>query len=171
MAERKTIVLGGGCFWCTEAAFKTLPGVVSVLPGYAGGQTKQPTYEQVSTGKTGHVEVVKVEFDPSQVGLESIFDLFFKVHDPTTKDRQGNDVGTQYRSIILFTDDSQAKLSKDYLAKIAADFSAPIVTEVKKLDHFWPAEDYHIDYFAKNKNQPYCQALIAPKLVKLGRPK
>ncbi len=171
MAKTETIVLGGGCFWCLEALLKTITGVSRAAPGYAGGTVDNPTYESVSTGKTGHAEVVKVEFDPDQISLPDLLAVFFEIHDPTTLNRQGNDVGTQYRSIILYNHENQGTVVRRALAAAQTNFSAPIVTEVKKLDKFWPAENYHVDYFAKNKNQPYCRLVIAPKLAKLKETK
>lgn len=165
--KTETIVLGGGCFWCTEVIFKNIPGVISAQPGYAGGTLPKPTYKKVSTGETGHAEVIKVDFNPDQISLEKILESFFIAHDPTTHDCQGNDVGSQYRSLILFTHDSQLKIIRKAIAKAQVRLSEPIVTEVKKLVKFWPAEDYHLDYYTKNKNQPYCRLVIAPKLKKM----
>lgn len=161
-----SLVLGGGCFWCLEAAFKVLPGVTSVVSGYAGGRTERPSYEDVCTGETGHAEVVRIEFDPAAVELDRLFELFFIVHDPTTRDRQGADVGTQYRSIVLYADEAQRRAAGKAIEKAAARFSAPIVTELAPLGEFWPAEEYHQDYFAKNPNYGYCRAVVAPKLRK-----
>ncbi len=170
---KEIAVFGGGCFWCTEAVFKDLRGVTGTMPGYAGGSKPDPTYEAVCGGKTGHAEVTKIEFDPSLISFEDLLTVFFAVHDPTTLNRQGNDVGTQYRSIILYTSDSQKKQAEEFIRKLdqdepAAEKTAPrVVTELKSLDKFYPAEDYHRDYFAKNPNQPYCQLVISPKLKKL----
>jgi len=165
-ATNPFLVLGGGCFWCLEAAFKVLPGVTSVVSGYAGGRAERPSYEEVCTGETGHAEVVRIDYDPESVGLDSLFELFFVVHDPTTRDRQGADVGTQYRSIVLYADEAQRAAAEKAVARAAAIFSAPIVTELAPLGDFWPAEDYHQDYFAKNPNYGYCRAVVAPKLRK-----
>jgi peptide-methionine (S)-S-oxide reductase len=171
--EKSTIIFGGGCFWCTEAVFKMIKGVLSVEPGYAGGNRtaggQHPTYEQVSMGNTGYAEAIKVEYDTSVVSLETLLTIFFASHDPTTKDRQGNDVGTQYRSIILYSDDSQKEVSEKFIAELNAssEMGAPIVTEVKKLEEFYPAEDYHKNYYENNKDQAYCQVVINPKLKKV----
>ncbi len=163
-------VFGGGCFWCTEAVFKELAGVSSVTPGYAGGDTANPTYEQVSSGFSGHAEAVKVVYDPSTASYEDLLDVFFATHDPTTVDRQGQDMGSQYRSIILYAtleqrDEANGKIRKLEQGKIYND---SIVTEVAPLYRFYEAEEYHHDYFTKNKDRnPYCQAVIVPKLQKL----
>lgn len=162
-----SIVFGGGCFWCAEAIFRRLPGVVKVTSGYAGGKTANPTYEEVCTGKTGHAEVVKIEYAPAIAKLSTLLELFFAMHDPTTKDRQGNDTGTQYRSIILYSSAEQKKEAEGCMKKIAGGYSKPIVTEVKKLGTFYPAEEYHRDYYENNKYQPYCALVISPKLHKL----
>ncbi|MCX7869630.1 MAG: peptide-methionine (S)-S-oxide reductase MsrA [Terrimicrobiaceae bacterium] len=163
-------ILGGGCFWCIEAVFERVPGVLSVESGYAGGSTPRPTYEQVCRGDTGHAEVVKIRFDPDKVSFRELLDVFWKAHDPTTKDRQGADVGTQYRSIILALDDRQleeAMASKD---EAQSRFSSPIVTEIRRAGEFYPAEDYHQDFFRNNPGHPYNRAVIEPKLRKLGQP-
>ncbi len=169
--QTEKIVLGGGCFWCTEAVFKMLKGVLSVLPGYAGGATANPTYMQVTSGKTGHAEVIEIEFDPKEIALETLLTVFFASHDPTTKDRQGADVGTQYRSIILYTTDEQKQKSLDFIAKLNAsnEAGAPIVTAVEPLEIFYPAENYHQDYFANNQENMYCQIVINPKLEKVQK--
>lgn len=160
------LVLGGGCFWCLEAAFKVLPGVRLVVSGYAGGRTNKPSYDEVCSGATGHAEVVRIEFDPAQIGLERLFELFFIVHDPTTRDRQGADFGTQYRSIVLYADEAQRMAAVKAIATLGARLSSPVVTEVAPLGDFWPAEDYHQDYFEKNPNYGYCRAVVAPKRQK-----
>lgn len=162
-------VFGGGCFWCTEAAFKLIPGVVRVMPGYAGGDTKDPTYEEVMTGETGHAEVVEVSFDPKVVTFRKLLDVFFTVHNPTTLNKQGNDIGTQYRSIILYANDKQKKEAEDFILKmeVQGSYPDPIVTEIKRLEKFYPAEEYHHDYFEKHPQRGYCQLVIAPKLEKL----
>ena len=164
--KTETAVLGGGCFWCTEAIYKRIIGVVSVKPGYAGGHSESPTYYQVCSGTTGHAEVIRVEFDPEVVAYEDLLEIFWQAHDPTTKNKQGNDIGTQYRSIILFKDITQQKLAEASLKKAdtSGEFKKPIVTEIKPLDVFYEAEDYHQDYFANNPNQPYCRAVISPKV-------
>lgn len=163
--------LGGGCFWCTEAVFTRMDGVESVMPGYAGGHVENPTYEQVCGGDTGHAEVVQLTFDPSRISYAEILEIFFATHDPTTKDRQGNDVGPQYRSVVFAHDDSQERTARETISKLSEEdvFEAPIVTEVDRLGTFWPAEDYHHDYFARNGRQPYCMFVIAPKVAKLRK--
>ena len=162
-------VFGGGCFWCTEAFFQRLKGVKSVLPGYAGGTTKNPSYDQVCTGRTGHAEVVKIEFDPADISYEDLLEVFFATHDPTTPNRQGNDRGTQYRSIILAADEGQKKAADEAITKFASDFPAPIVTQVAMLAEFYPAEDYHQNYYNENGAQPYCSFVISPKLAKFKK--
>ncbi|MBN1170009.1 bifunctional methionine sulfoxide reductase B/A protein [Candidatus Micrarchaeota archaeon] len=164
-----SIILGGGCFWCIEAVFKIVPGVLSVTPGYAGGTTENPTYEQLCTGKTGHAEVVEVKYNPNRLSLEKIAEVFFAAHDPTTLNRQGNDVGTQYRSIILYNSKEQKNVLEKLIKEIRADYEAPIVTELVPLEAFYPAEDYHKDYFEKNPQQTYCQVVIAPKINKIQK--
>jgi len=161
------LVLGGGCFWCTEAAYQLLPGVKSVVSGYAGGRTERPTYEQIGTGRTGHAEVIRIEFDPAQTSLERLLEFFWDAHDPTQVDGQGNDHGPQYRSIILYADEAQRAAAEQSKATAQATFSAPITTEIVPLTKFWPAEDYHQDYFAQNPNAGYCRFVIAPKVKKL----
>ena len=161
------VYLGAGCFWCSEAAIKRLKGVKYVLPGYSGGALENPSYKDVCSGASGHAEVVEVEFDPKTIGFEKILDVFFTVHDPTTKDQQGADVGSQYRSVILYTSDSQRKKAEAFIKKIGPEFDKPIVTEVKKFVKFWPAEDYHKDYFAKNPLQPYCMFVVRKKVHKV----
>ena len=165
----KYVVFGGGCFWCTEAVFQRLKGVNSVMPGYAGGNAPSPSYEQVCTGRTGHAEVAKIEFDPAVISYEDLLEVFFATHDPTTKDRQGNDRGTQYRSIILYANEGQKKAAEAAIAKYAPDFPAPIVTEVKPLGEFYPAENYHQNYYNENGAQPYCSFVISPKLAKFRK--
>ncbi len=166
----ESIVFGGGCFWCTEAIFASLRGVAKVTSGYAGGKTANPTYEQVCTGMTGHAEVVKIDYDPRAVRLETLFELFFAMHDPTSKDRQGDDIGTQYRSIILYSSPEQKRAAVSFMSKAAGEFDKPVVTELKKLDAFYPAEEYHTQYYARNKLlQPYCLLVITPKLEKLRK--
>lgn len=162
-----SIVLGGGCFWCVEACLLLLEGVVSVVPGYAGGETPDPTYRQVCGGLTGHAEVVRVSYDPNKSSLDEVLDVFFASHDPTSLNRQGADVGTQYRSIILHESDEQRELVEDYIERIRPDYDRPIVTEIKELDTFYPAEDYHRRYYEENQRQPYCQMVIAPKVKKI----
>lgn len=162
-------VFGGGCFWCTEAVFKELPGVLSVMPGYTGGVIKSPTYEDVSSGRSGHAEVIRVEFEPEHISYEKLLDVFFAAHDPTTLNRQGNDVGTQYRSVIFYTNDDQREKAISFIAALgdAGGYSNPVVTTVEPLDTFYEAEDYHHNYYARNKTAPYCQLVIQPKLEKV----
>uniref|UniRef100_A0A7C3HW79 Peptide methionine sulfoxide reductase MsrA n=1 Tax=Gracilinema caldarium TaxID=215591 RepID=A0A7C3HW79_9SPIR len=171
-SNKETIVLGGGCFWCIEAVYERIPGIQSAVSGYAGGKTEKPTYEQVCSGLTGHAEVVKVEFDPSRISLTEVLDIFFKAHDPTSENRQGADVGTQYRSIILYTTDEQKKEVQNYIKDLSDRkfYSKPIVTQVEPLKVFWPAEDYHQDYYELHPYAGYCRIVIAPKLDKLGLP-
>jgi len=164
-----TAVLGGGCFWCTEAVFKMLKGVTSVEPGYAGGHTTNPTYSSVSAGDTGHAEVIKIEFDPNVIIFHDLLTVFFATHDATQINRQGNDIGEQYRSIILYTNIAQKAVAEKFIEELndSADEGDVIVTEVKKFETFYPAEQEHIDYYAQNKNKGYCQIVIAPKLQKV----
>ena len=159
--------LGGGCFWCVEAVYERLPGILSVTSGYAGGQTENPTYEQIGTGKTGHAEVVQIEYDPDKISYEKIIDLFWDAHDPTTLNRQGADVGTQYRSIILTANDDEARIAKESRDRAQGEFKSPIVTEIVPLEKFYPAEDYHQDFYRENPMHPYNMAVIRPKLQKL----
>ena len=168
-AETKTesLVLGGGCFWCTEAAYQLLPGVKSAVSGYAGGKEPNPTYEQICAHATGHAEVIKIEFDPAVVSLERLLEYFWQVHNPTQVGGQGNDHGPQYRSIILFANAAQKAAAEKSRAEAAKVFRDPITTEIVPLEKFWPAEDYHQDYFAKNPNAGYCAYVIAPKVKKL----
>ncbi|MEK7640818.1 MAG: peptide-methionine (S)-S-oxide reductase MsrA [Patescibacteria group bacterium] len=164
-------VFGGGCFWCTEAVFKMLKGVNSVLPGYAGGAKPNPTYEEVCSGSTGHAEVVQIEYDPELVKYQTLLTIFFASHDPTTPNQQGVDIGTQYRSVIFYTTDKQKLEAEEFIKSLNASnkMGAPIVTEVNPLDKFWEAENYHRDYYAKNKNKSYCQIVINPKLEKVQK--
>ena len=163
--------LGGGCFWCVEAALAQLQGVLRVVSGYAGGHTTAPDYRSVCSERTGHAEVVQVEFDPATIDYRLLLQAFFAVHDPTTPNRQGNDVGTQYRSVIFFHDPEQERIAKALIAELEAQkiWSGPIVTQLLPAPTFWPAEDYHQDYFAKNPYQPYCQAVVSPKAAKLRK--
>lgn len=169
MPQTDSIVLGGGCFWCVEAVLKPLRGVTEVVSGYANGHTPNPTYREVCSGATGHAEVVRVTYDPDAVSLRDLLGVFLTTHDPTTLNRQGADVGTQYRSGIYTTSEVQAETARAVIAELEADgvFPDPIVTEVEPLDVFYPAEAYHQDYYARNPAQPYCQAVIAPKVSKL----
>lgn len=161
--------LGGGCFWCLEAAYDLLRGVHRVVPGYAGGHVPNPTYEQVCSGRTGHAEVVQVTFDPREVSFKDLLEVFFTIHDPTTRDRQGADVGTQYRSAIFTRSPQQRQVAEELIAQLEAEgvWRSPIVTEVAPLEAFYPAEDYHQKYYLRNPRQPYCQMVVAPKLAKL----
>lgn len=167
MGGSKSIVLGGGCFWCTEACLVLVDGVLRATAGYAGGTTEDPTYEEVSAGGTGHAEVVEVEYDPSVVDLEEILDVFFASHDPTSLNRQGADVGTQYRSIVLCDDEEQRAVVEARIAKLQRSYSRPVVTEVAELERFYPAEEHHQQYYARNPGQGYCRVVIAPKVEKI----
>ncbi len=166
-AKNEFLVLGGGCFWCTEAAYELLPGVKDVVSGYAGGKEPNPTYEQVCAHRTGHAEVIRIEFDPAVVSLERLLEYFWHVHNPTQVGGQGNDHGPQYRSIILFASEAQKAAAEKSRAAAAKEFRDPITTELVPLEKFWPAEDYHQDYFRKHPNQGYCAVVIAPKIKKL----
>lgn len=165
----QTAVFGGGCFWCTEAVFRRLKGVVSVRPGYAGGHKENPSYEEVSNGRTGHAEVAEIRFDSAQISYLQLLNVFFAIHDPTTLNRQGGDVGEQYRSVIFYTNDAQKQKAEEILDELEQQkiFDSSIVTEIKPLDKFYEAEDYHHEYYEKNKNKPYCTAVINPKVAKL----
>ena len=164
--QTQTITLAGGCFWCTEAVFTRVRGVTGVQSGYVNGQMPDPTYEQVCTGRTGHAEAVRISFDPEEIDVREILEIFFATHDPTTLDRQGNDVGTQYRSGIYWSDPTHREVAQDMLRQMERDgtFGAPIVTELQPLAHFWPAEDYHSRYYERNPQQGYCAMVIAPKV-------
>ena len=168
MPEQQTAVFGGGCFWCLEAVFARVTGVKSVESGYMGGRRENPTYEQVCTGASGHVEVVRVTFDPAQIAYRDLLDVFFTIHDPTTLNRQGNDSGTQYRSVIFYASDDQRRLAEQAIADLTAAraFQNPIVTAVEPAQAFYMAENYHQGYYAGNSSAPYCQYVIAPKLKK-----
>lgn len=171
MAELETVTLGGGCFWCLEAVFDEMKGVESVESGYMGGPGAHPTYREVCEGDTGHAEVVQLRFDPAVVSVESILEVFFNIHDPTTLNRQGNDAGTQYRSGIYFSTPEQEKVAKDLIRELtnAQLFGAPIVTELLPLANYWPAEDYHQDYYERNPNQGYCSFVVGPKVAKFRK--
>jgi peptide-methionine (S)-S-oxide reductase len=164
----EVISLGAGCFWCIEAVIERIEGVVSAESGYMGGNVKNPTYEQICEKTTGHAEIVKVTFDPKKISLERVFDAFWELHDPTTLNQQGNDKGPQYRSAIYYYSAEQKKAAEESMKKAASKFDDPIVTEITKASDFWPAEDYHQDFFTNNQNYPYCRALIVPKLKKMG---
>ncbi|HZS14538.1 MAG TPA: peptide-methionine (S)-S-oxide reductase MsrA [Candidatus Dormibacteraeota bacterium] len=159
--------LAGGCFWCLDAAYRQIEGVTRVVSGYAGGTVDDPSYEQVCTGRTGHAEVVQVEYDPASISYEDVLDVFWSIHDPTTLNRQGADTGTQYRSAIFVHDEAQRAAAERSRAAVQEHWHDPVVTEIVPLDRFWPAEEYHQDYYARNPYQGYCQAVINPKLLKL----
>ena len=169
--EREVATLGGGCFWCLDSIYRQLKGVETVVSGYAGGAKPNPTYREVCGGNTGHAEVVQITFDPSQISYRDLLDVFFTIHDPTTEDRQGGDIGPQYRSIILTHSDEQARIARETIADVTAEgiWDDPLVTQIEPLTTFYPAEAYHQDYFANNPNQPYCQVVIAPKVSKFRR--
>ena len=164
----ETATLAAGCFWCVEAVFDDLKGVEDVVSGYSGGQTENPTYRQVCDGNTGHAEVAQIKFDPSVISFKDILRVFFSVHDPTTMNRQGADIGTQYRSAIFYHNDEQKRDAEEVIKEITDEgvYDDPIVTEVTALEKFWPAEDYHQEYFANNPNVPYCAAVVSPKVKK-----
>ncbi|MGA2613316.1 MAG: peptide-methionine (S)-S-oxide reductase MsrA [Spirochaetia bacterium] len=165
--RHETATIGGGCFWCMEAVLQRIEGVLSVTSGYAGGSAIQPTYEQVCAGETGHAEVVQVEFDPQLISYEELLDVFWQAHDPTTPNRQGADIGTQYRSIILTADDQQKKAAEASKKKAQKNRHDPIVTEIRPLEAFWKAEDYHQNYYNSHTSAGYCRVVISPKLKKL----
>lgn len=168
--KSETIILGGGCFWCTEAIFNKLEGVINVVPGYSGGLLENPSYNEICTQETGHAEVIKITFDPEKINLRTLLEVFFATHDPTTLNRQGADVGTQYRSIIFYKNETQKAEAEAYINELNANktFKLPIVTQVIELDKFYEAEDYHFDYYARNRNQPYCRFVIDPKIQKVN---
>ncbi len=167
----QTITLGGGCFWCIEAIFVRLKGVNEVVSGYAGGDIPNPTYEQVCSGESGYAEVAQVTFDPAVISLHDLLTIFFTLHDPTTLNRQGNDMGTQYRSAIFYNSPEQKETAQQVMEEIAEKgiWDDPLVTTLEPLDHFYPAEDYHQHYYERNENQAYCQFIIAPKVAKLRK--
>lgn len=169
MAKTEKVILAGGCFWCTEALFQRLKGVVNVTSGYSGGWKENPTYREVCDGKTGHAEAIQIEFNPSVISYETLLEIFFKLHDPTTPNRQGNDVGPQYRSAIFYHNEEQQKSAEKVKQRLEQEhyYKDPIVTEISKFTTFYPAEDYHRDYFNNNRNQPYCRVVIDPKIRKL----
>ena len=170
-AKTQLATFGGGCFWCTEAVFLKVRGVNKVVSGYTGGIKLNPTYKDICTGTTGHAEVIQIEFDPAKVSFEQLLDVFFHTHDPTTKNRQGADVGTQYRSSVFFHDEAQKETTKKVIAELdkSGDFDDPIVTTIEEMKKFYPAEDYHQDYFAQNPDNPYCQAVVGPKVAKFQK--
>lgn len=163
------VTLGGGCFWCIEAAFRRVAGVVDAVSGYAGGTMSDPSYEMVVSGRTGHAEVVDIGYDEDEISLEGVLDVFFRIHDPTTVDRQGNDVGSQYRSIILYRNQDQRGRAEQYISELntSGRYGMPIVTELAPLTEFYPAETYHQDYFRKNPNNTYCRLVVSPKVEKV----
>lgn len=167
-SNKKSIVLGGGCFWCLEAIYNEIKGV-NAISGYAGGTTKNPSYKEVTTGRTGHAEVVKVKYNSEIMTLEQILEIFFEMHDPTTLNRQGNDIGTQYRSIILYQTPKEKKIIEKAIEKAQKNWERPIVTEVKELETFYKAEKYHQQFYKKNPNQGYCRFIIKPKLAKFKK--
>ncbi|MCH7715659.1 MAG: peptide-methionine (S)-S-oxide reductase MsrA [Gemmatimonadetes bacterium] len=164
--KSEVATLAGGCFWCLEAVYQDLRGVDTVVSGYAGGDVANPSYEQVCTGTTGHAEVVQVTFDPDEISFKELLEVFFTIHDPTTLNRQGGDAGTQYRSAIFYHSPEQRNTAEETIAELATVWDAPIVTELTGLKEFYPAEDYHQQYFQNNPNQPYCTAVVAPKVAK-----
>jgi peptide-methionine (S)-S-oxide reductase len=171
MANEQTAILGGGCFWCIEAVFNRLRGVKEAVSGYMGGHVENPTYRQVCAGDSGHVEVVRVTFDPNEIRFRDLLEVFFAVHDPTTLNQQGNDVGEQYRSVIFYTSEEQEKEAEETIAALneAKAFPEPIVTAIEPAGKFYTAEGYHQEYYDNNRNQPYCQFVIAPKLKKFEK--
>ena len=168
LSDKPVVTLGGGCFWCLEAVYAELQGVVKMTSGYAGGTVPNPSYQQVCSGNTGHAEVVQVTFDPEVITYQEILGVFFSIHDPTTLNRQGADVGTQYRSVIFYQNQEQKEAAEQFISEVTAEqiFPDPIVTEVAPLETFYEAEDYHQDYYKYNSQQPYCQVVIAPKVAK-----
>jgi peptide-methionine (S)-S-oxide reductase len=169
--QTEVAVLGAGCFWCTEAVFQLIRGVLKVEPGYSGGDLPNPTYEQVSTGTTGHAEVAQITFDPKAISFREVLEIFFGTHDPTQLNRQGADFGTQYRSVIFYVTEGQKVTAENLISELTSEkvYDDPIVTKVEPLKAFYPAEDYHKDYFKKHPRAPYCQAVIAPKIDKLQK--
>lgn len=167
----RTAIFAGGCFWCTEAIFKRLRGVESVVPGYAGGQVENPSYEEVSNGTTGHAEAIEITFDDSQISYETLLVIFWHTHDPTTVNQQGNDVGPQYRSVVFYRTDEEKSIAEKVKGNLEDEkvFAKPIVTEIVPFSNFFPAEDYHRDYYDKNKSAGYCSVVIIPKITKLLR--
>lgn len=167
----ETAILGGGCFWCLEAVFNRVEGVIRVEPGYAGGHVDNPTYDQVCAGQTGHAEVLRITFDASLTTFDALLDVFFALHDPTTENRQGNDVGTQYRSVVFCRDDAQRQAVRAAIERLTAagTYAAPVRTQIEGAVQFWPAEDHHVAYYEHNPLQPYCMAVVAPKVAKLRK--
>lgn len=169
--DLETATLAAGCFWCVEAVFDDLRGVKDVVSGYSGGHKDNPTYQEVCSESTGHAEVVQIKFDPNELSYRDLLRVFFTVHDPTQLNRQGNDIGTSYRSAIFFRNEEQRRVAEEVIAEITAEgiYDDPIVTQVRSFDKFWPAEDYHQEYFVNNPNQPYCAAVVAPKVAKFRK--
>ncbi len=165
----ETAIIGGGCFWCLDAIYRRVDGVKNVVCGYCGGKRKNPTYEQVCSGATGHAEVVKIEFDPRIIGYREILEIFFSIHDPTTLNRQGADIGTQYRSVIFPVDQTQERIAKETINRLNPLFGNAIVTTIEPFDRFWPAEDYHQNFYDNNKGHGYCRAVIEPKIEKFHK--
>lgn len=166
---KEVAVFGGGCFWCTEAVFKSLKGVEKVISGYSGGAIPNPTYDAVSSGSTGHAEVIQITFDPQVISFKTLLEVFFKLHDPTTLNKQGNDEGTQYRSVVFYENDKQKIEAEQSKIEMQKNYDKPIVTKIEPLKEFYPAEDYHQEYYLRNSSQPYCQIIIDPKIQKLKR--
>lgn len=171
MGKMQQATFAGGCFWCIEAVFQRLKGVITVQSGYTGGTVRNPSYEEVSEGVTGHAEAVQITFDPTVISYEQLLDVFWRVHDPTTKDRQGADIGTQYRSVIFYHNDEQKKLAEDSKKRLdeSKRYHFPVVTEILPIAEFYPAEEYHTDYYNANRNQGYCRLVIDPKIQKLSK--
>jgi peptide-methionine (S)-S-oxide reductase len=172
MSSTETATFGTGCFWCTEAIFKELNGVISVMPGYSGGHTVDPTYKEVCSGETGHAECTQIVFDASAISYDELLEVFFKVHDPTSLNRQGNDIGTQYRSVIFYHNDEQKRLAEKYKTELdrSGAWDKPIVTEIVPMEKFYPAENYHHDYYTYNKDKnPYCSFVVRPKIEKFRK--
>lgn len=167
--KSEVVDFGGGCFWCTEAVFELFKGVSKTAPGYAGGNVANPTYDDVCMGNTGHAEVLQIEYDPEIIPFDTLLEVFFTMHDPTTLNRQGADSGTQYRSIILYTTNEQKTAAEKFIANIQKEYTKPIVTEIKKLDKFYPAEQYHMKYYDKNPDAGYCSIVIGPKVYKVKK--
>lgn len=165
----QSIIFAGGCFWCVEAVFKMLKGVKQVTSGYIGGTVPNPTYQDICTGRTGHAEAIKIDYDPATIGMEELLSVFFTSHDPTTLNQQGNDIGTQYRSAIFYTTDEQKQAAEKFIQALSDNktFARPIVTKIKPAEIFYQAEDYHQNYYTNNQNKPYCQLVIDPKITKL----
>lgn len=169
--KTRQATLAGGCFWCIEAVFSSLKGVKKAQSGFSGGNIKNPSYKEVCTGRTGHAEVVQITYNPEQIRFEELLEVFWAVHDPTSLNRQGNDIGTQYRSAIFYHDETQKQIAEDYICQLetSSAYDNPIVTEIKPFEAFYPAEDYHDDYYNLNKEQPYCRTVVRPKVEKFKR--